>query len=201
MGKKKKPWYMHKEWYGVGGTVQTGDAAEEAFRKIAENHGFMVIKSTREEDMRHHIDFFLDDDQSVLSVDVKARKKISRRDANYCDDWTYVEFRLPMGGKGWLYHEDVDLIAFETPDDFIIVERDKLRQLAEVMVDRNTVVSDPHDAKYKGFTRRDKELVALVETKWVRAISKWIWPKDQAKWYKEITDQSIIELGQDPESY
>lgn len=195
-----KKWYMKKQWYDHGGVVSAGDRAEEAFKKVAENNGWGVTKATKSQDIFQHWDYYIEsyDFQhhqiEAYRVDVKARKKLSRRDQDYCDDWAYVEFMLPGGGPGWLYRETTDLIAFETPDDFLIVEREKLRILAECLVNRGVYVQDAHDAKYKLYRRRDLEQVSLLETHLIRGIAKWIWPKDQKAWYSKVTDETIAQI-------
>lgn len=102
--------------------------------KYCENHGKMAEdgfafvfshlikrKSTENENKYKHFDFILKDGHTV---DVKSHKKI-RPDGYVC-----LEVINVTGGIGWCHPLSlVDLIAFETKDDWVVVLKQDLIRL------------------------------------------------------------------------
>ena len=84
--------------YWMGG--DRGLITENDFVKEAEKRNYEVIKSSKRDDMYKHIDFYLKKNGKSFSVDVKARKKTSRSDKSFDDEYTWVEFKNVAGGAG-----------------------------------------------------------------------------------------------------
>lgn len=92
-----------------------------------------VVFATKEQDMYRHYDVIID---GGVKVDVKGMKKINRGDNTVNPDFHYVEFMNVNGDKGWIYGE-ADIIAFEQPNYFILVNREKLLlHCREKIIDR-----------------------------------------------------------------
>ena len=96
-----------------------GELAESAFAFIYSQ--LIDRRSTPRENKYKHIDFFLKDGRTV---DVKAKTKITPNN-NVC-----VEVINVYGSVGWCHTlSAVDLIAFETYNDFVIVQNKDLIKL------------------------------------------------------------------------
>ena len=83
---------------------------------------------------------------------LKLEKKTSRNDSKAQDDWIWIEFQNVRGNAGWLYGE-ADNIAFETQDNFIVVDRESLVNYVEEAVDMGKPVRKSFLAKYKTYRR------------------------------------------------
>lgn len=157
-----------------------GDKAENAFMKIAKSNGLEISESSRHENMRKHIDYWVwkpDSKDKKWSVDVKSRKRTNRKDKSVQDDLVWLEFQNVNGNKGWLYGE-ADVIAFERADDFILVNRKTLVEAAEKLVDQNTLVNSANKAKYNLYKRFDRDdRVSMVEMKDILALKHKKWDK------------------------
>ena len=133
-----------------------GWITESNFRKEAESKNYLVTKSTRNDDMFKHIDFHLEKNGQSFSVDVKSRKKASRSNAKFDDEYTWVEFENVRGNSGWLYG-DADYIVFEQEDQYIFIDRDKLLKFCLDAVSNKYVNSSTQAIykKYQRFGRKD----------------------------------------------
>jgi hypothetical protein len=114
----------------TGQCSRDGDKAEKTFEELAKERGYLPRRSTRAENMFKHVDYFLTGktkkgEKTEIKVDVKARKKTSRRDNKFNDEWTWIEFRNVQGKPGWV-HGDADFIVFEREKDFVLANRKEL---------------------------------------------------------------------------
>lgn len=105
-----------------------GAKAEEDFvlaykKKYPED---VVTKATKQQDMFDHIDYFAGPE----SYDIKSLKKKSSKDSGTDSDIIWVEFKNVRGNLGWLYGK-ATRIAFELETEFITVDREALRKVAE----------------------------------------------------------------------
>jgi len=118
------------------------DGAVAATRYERCNPG--IRKSTREEDIHMHIDYW-DDDQGV---DVKG---------NNLPDEIWIEFKNVRGAHGWLFGE-AKSIAFDMPElaAFVVVDREELKDYCKVNVDFHGTVAKK-DAYKRCYSRRDRE--------------------------------------------
>ena len=172
--------YVNK--YDKGGDCSVmGHRAEGTFSNLAEARGFNVQEATRQENMHEHWDFALDrwgdkdDDLVYMMVDVKARKKTSRKDTKFNDEWTWLEFKNVRGDPGWLQGE-ASHIAFEREKDFVLVPRSTLLTWAEDEIQKrsrpqgkpptSSRAQNARDAKYKYYTRYNRnDLLTQVHIK------------------------------------
>jgi hypothetical protein len=154
-----------------------GQEAFELFKQIAENKGFMTRKASRKEDIYDHIDIFLTKEDIELSVDVKAMKKISRSDDTSQDTYTYVEFKNVKGNPGWIYGK-ANLIAFETNDSFLLVDRVKLVEHCESVIDFNAKVKKATDSLYKIYSRSGRsDLISMIGLYSIPKVIRKEWKK------------------------
>ncbi len=141
-------------------TQAQGDKAEAKFVKAMEALGKDVKKSSKHEDMREHIDFWVTDcDDMFRSFDVKAYKK--------CAEFgnVLIEFKNVNGHKGWLYG-NADFIAFDYNDHFLCVARHELVELAERLCNLDDQVDHFSKALYKSYGRHQwgrKDQISLIK--------------------------------------
>ena len=134
-----------------------GKESEDLFKELMEDLGYIVNEATREENIKDHIDFYLKNNKlnKSFSVDVKAQKKTNRSDSKVNDEWLWIEFKNVRGSLGWLQGK-ADKIAFERQIDFLMVDREKLKEFAFRKVE-NVDVDRASDAKYKFYSRRGRD--------------------------------------------
>lgn len=127
----------------------TGRVAEVRFRRSAEAKGLEVEKSSRNDDIHLHVDYWLAyDGNGRWGVDVKG---------NNLPDEIWVEFMNVRGNPGWLYG-GAQIIAFDMPEvgGFVIVNRQDLADYCERTVE-DTIVSNKRDAYMKKYRRNDRQ--------------------------------------------
>lgn len=103
-----------------------------------------IRKSSREEDIHMHVDYWHDDQ----GVDVKG---------NNLPDEIWVEFKNVNGDHGWLFGE-ATTIAFDMPElaGFVVVDREELKDYCKQNVDFSELVSK-QDAYKKCYSRKDRD--------------------------------------------
>ena len=159
-----------------GKNSRDGKFCEDLFREIALSKGLSCREASKNEQFSH-IDFFLEKDGKKWSVDCKARKRIKREDKEPTDEFCWLEFVSVNNKDGWLKGK-ADFICFERENDFLIVDRKILLELAEKIVDFATVVDRPHKALrkiYRRFQRKDQ--ISYIEFKEIEKLEHFIWKK------------------------
>jgi len=145
---------------------QQGRRAEVCFKGLAERRGYTVIQTSAASNIREHIDFILarDNEPDKIAIDVKARKKVSRYSDEYDDENVWIEFNNVRGNPGWLYGK-ADKIAFERAFDFVLVDRESLKEYCEATVSP-VIVKSRAEAIYKSFQRNGrKDVISRVPMK------------------------------------
>jgi len=140
---------------------EDGEKAENIFVALAKKRDFLIRKATQQEQY-DHIDYVLLKDKQKISVDVKARKKLSRSSSDYNDHMVWVEWKNVQGKAGWLYGK-AELIAFEQEKHFIILSRKHLADLCEKLVDKTCIAESSYSALNKVYTRHGrKDQLSLI---------------------------------------
>jgi len=85
-----------------GSCLVTGQGAEDQLKKIAESLKIKIEKSNRKDDMYQHFDYLIHFPEGPKKVEVKARKKLSRKGEQQ-DEWIWIEFKNVSGNPGWIY--------------------------------------------------------------------------------------------------
>lgn len=112
------------------------------------------------------------------TIDVKSKKRIGRSDVNEQETIVWLEYKNVQGRNGWLV-SCVDILAFERDDDFILVKRKELQQMADELCDLTDMVTKSSEALYKGYTRKGREdLITQVKMKDIMKLEHKIWSKD-----------------------
>ena len=159
-------WIQDSSW-------KRGQGVEAMFAKLLNKRADEARAADLMEQFSH-VDYF----SNLGSIDVKARKRIARKDADVQDDLVWLEFKNVQGKIGWLYGK-ADWIAFEREKDFVMVKRDELAKMGEKLCDLGDRVSAGRDALYKGYQRRGrKDLLSIVKMSDVLKLYHQLWTKD-----------------------
>jgi len=149
-----------------------GQVVESDFSKLLEIRGVSWKKANRQEQF-NHIDYHT----SFGSIDVKAKKRISRSDNSEQDEFIWLEFKNVQGKNGWL-SGSADIIAFERAKDFVLVRRKELLLWSQGKCDLNSLVTSSRDALYKGYSRKGrKDLISIVKMLDILGLHHRIWEK------------------------
>ena len=141
--------------YNFKDSIKEGDTSEDLFKKISISRGFLHSPSTIKENKYKHIDCRIKKNNFIHTVDVKARKRLSREDKNKKDEIIWIELRNIFGYNGWLYGEQ-DLIAFEQENSFIIVNRLSLVDIVKTKMKNSLIVNNPYNSLYNKYTRKGR---------------------------------------------
>lgn len=149
-------------------TVETqtmGNEAEKQFKQIAEKNKYSVTVVTEQENINDHIDFKIEPYFSNVSysVDVKSMKN---RYGVLQTDKVLIELKNVIGRPGWIYGK-ADLIAFQTPEGFLIFNREQLKEYTENYIKYNPQALEHHRFEKSG-------MFVTLETKKV-PIDAYVW--------------------------
>lgn len=135
-------------------SFKVGMDAESSFVDAALSCGYRVIKGSNEDDISH-TDFIIKSKGREWRVDVKSHHSV-RGD----ESLVWVELKNVIGNAGWLFGS-ADIIAFETRDSFMLIERAKLAEL----VRRNVIKREMGESVKPWFTHSRKnrnDLLTIV---------------------------------------
>ena len=136
-----------------------GHETEALFSSCLSKRGITHQAASKSEQMLKHIDFHTEKG----TIDVKAMKKIQREDSYAQNDLIWLEFANVRGNTGWI-RSDVDYIAFERANDFLIVKRQLLLELAESLCDLVNITTQAKEALYKGYQRKGRaDLISMIK--------------------------------------
>jgi len=149
-----------------------GQKLEDEFFELVKIRDPNARRATPKEQYRH-IDFVT----YFGTIDVKSKKRIGRADGEEQDTIVWLEYKNVQGKEGWLVSE-VDILAFERDDDFILVRRGILHDMANSLCNLKDMVDKTSDALYKGYTRKGREdLITQVKMRDIMNIEHRVWRK------------------------
>jgi len=155
---------MNKKFKNEPWQIQ-GEKAEKLFVTTCKKNGWDTIKTSYKNDFLNHFDFFIEGYNQKYKVEVKSRKKISRKDDIYQDDWIWLELKGKNFSPGWIYGSKADYVAFEMSDSFILCKIEDLKEIIKKKVDIYKKVKYPKYAKYKVYTRFNcGDLLTLIRS-------------------------------------
>jgi len=145
-----------------GSARKMGVKAEQQFWMKCNDKKYTWQNATKDENCTQHIDCYITlPSLGKISVDVKATKKIARRDMNPQDTWTWIEWTARNGKPGWA-RSNVNFIAFQMlTGDFLMVNREELQNHVQPMIETN-----------KHIVRVDSQNAAKNGVLWRRAGNK-----------------------------
>ncbi len=155
---------MEKNKYDFdGSSMETGLSAENHVVKIAESLGLKVDKSSDTQDIFEHWDYLITNEKGSIKIDIKSSKKINRNQLSTQDTWCWIELQGVRDG-GWLNNGKADFIVFEKEDEFWFINRKKLKERVDNLVDKSKIVDNSFDAKYKIYQRKGRnDKLSLIE--------------------------------------
>lgn len=130
---------------------EVGQQGEDRFVLACEALGYRCRKSSRQEDIELHIDYWITRPQGETSVDVKGQKQ---------NEEVWVELKNVRGNAGWLYGH-AGYIAFELASlgGFAVVSRSQLAELIEMTLEEVFV---PKEQAYLKCYQRDGRLDVIT---------------------------------------
>ncbi len=155
----------------LGKTIQEfyeeGIKDEYLVMNIVEQYlGGKTYKSSKEDDIYKHIDFYWNSPKKgLIGIDVKGVKRNGRNDKEKDDSINWIELQGVTGFPGWIYGE-AEYIAFRTNKDIIFVKRNTLVEFAEKTVKgKDTVYKLPKECyiPYQRYGRKDKVFKCKTE--------------------------------------
>jgi len=141
--------------YDKKDSLELGQGAESRFASAAQRNGWKVLEASKKGNIEDHYDYEISKGNQRFKVDVKSKKRVSRKTGDVQDDLIWVEFKTVRGTNGWLFGS-ADLIAFENQNGFKIVERKALVRVINKLVKIHVKVDKPEDALYKVYTRKGR---------------------------------------------
>ncbi|NQZ74582.1 MAG: hypothetical protein HRT61_00460 [Ekhidna sp.] len=161
-----------------GQSFKKGRRTEERFTRAQPG----CIKSSREDDINKHIDFYFGES----SVDVKGDNML---------DEIWVEIKNVRGENGWLFGE-AEWIAFDMPElqGFACVKRVDLVELVKEVVDK--VYTTKAKAYRKLYQRKDREdVITLLVHRDIRSIPSYMVMKYSMEYKDPLSGETIKANG------
>jgi len=100
---------------------EQGKIVEKSFSKFLVNPNW----ANKTQDIFEHWDLEGELNGTLLKFDVKGMKKTNRLDADYQDDFAWVEGTNVRGNPGWIKGK-ADFIVFERTSYWLLVNREEL---------------------------------------------------------------------------
>ena len=144
---------------------QAGGVAEKRFSRAALKKDLIIKKSTRKEDRRDHVDFWIEYDGKEFGVDVKG---------NNLPDEMWCEFKNVIGNPGWMYGK-AHYIAFDMPEEggFVVVRRMDLVSFCEENVS-DVFVKNKTEAHLKKYMRDGNEdVITIIKLNDIRGLESY----------------------------
>lgn len=133
---------------------------EKVFENTLNKLNIKFRKSTKNEDIYDHIDYFTED----RSYDIKVCKKINHS-GEFTTEYTWIELIGNTGHSGWIDGKATH-IAFSIVTNYILVDRKELREFIKNKVKGTDLYYKPEkDIKpYVKYRRRsvNKDMIVLV---------------------------------------
>jgi hypothetical protein len=163
--------------FDIKDSLTQGNHAEDLFILTAVKDGWKISASTKEQNIDEHWDFLIEKEDQTYMVEVKSEKRIERSDGKAQGNFIWVELRNVRGKVGWLFGK-ADLIAFETANSFVFVQRRDLLTVVNQKVDLVSKVTSAKEALYKIYTRSGrKDKLTLLPISDIKPIIFMEWKK------------------------
>ena len=147
----------YEDWIGSD-SWKAGQRSEDDFGALLLQRYPEARRATKEEQFKG-MDWIC----SKGSIDVKTMKSL-QRGGKVQQDFIWLEFKNNVGDEGWLYGE-MDWIAFEKEDRYVLCKRWDLCYIAERLCDLTSIVQSSEDALYKGYSRKNrKDLLSMIRS-------------------------------------
>lgn len=143
-------------------TMRVGNSIEDLFKSVLISRGCEVEKSSREDDIKKHIDFYV----NGIGVDVKAKRELNK---------IWLELVNVGGNKGWLKGE-AEYIAFhfERFNHFKFFKREDLLKFVEENVTEKCKTSKPFMKFYTRSKWDQKDVLVKVSYEHIKHLYHFI---------------------------
>lgn len=124
----------------TGTNQREGLSAETLFHQVCRSHGWDIVNATRDENYKDHIDCWVHISlEKKYSVDVKAPKRVARRDRHgqltfVQDKLHWVEWCGRSGMPGWVRGKAYWIAFGLLNGTFLMVHRQGLQSLVESLI-------------------------------------------------------------------
>lgn len=184
--------FLRHKYDRTGECYFRGNEAEEAFKAfILTKPGWNYQETDASQDINGHEDLVIFNDTKRFTVDVKAKKKISRSDTDPSDTHTWIEAHgVNPGNDGYILGGHADYIVFDTGISWLFVKRTRLVTFVKdikksIKEGRNKIVYSTREAqkelnngRYSIYQRAGRnDQIILVKIEDLRKFSDWEWPK------------------------
>lgn len=115
------------------------------FEDLMEKFGYYLSFPSYNERFKEKYSILATKSGKKVKIRLRARMKIDRQDMLLDDEFLWIESTGVYGEPGWLYGK-ADKIVFEKEDGFLFVDREKLKNKIESMLDRYLVLDKKIDA-------------------------------------------------------
>lgn len=142
----------------------TALSSDETFIRIAKARGLSIEKTSFNEDMYDHIDYYVTYKGIRFPVDIKSSKRtltLSGDSKELMEQWVWIELKNVAGNLGWLYGK-ARYIAYIFNNSMWLINRKKLIEFIDKKVTKKFVRKE--EASYKLYQRQDrKDVLTLVK--------------------------------------
>jgi hypothetical protein len=170
--------------YDKKDSLEMSLSSSSLFIRAGTARGWQFSKSTEEQDINEHWDYQIHKKENNQTysylVELKAQKRISRKDDIPQDDWTWIELHsVRPYDKGWLLNSRAKYICFERNDCFEFYDRILLLERVFQLIDLRTWAENAENAQYVLYDRRknNTDILTLIEFSKIYDLCCGIWPK------------------------
>ncbi len=168
--------WTHKKDFN-GDCARRGNEAESQFKELLIADGYTLQEPTLSQNM-NNIDVIASKNGQTINIDIKAAKKISRKNDEVQNDLVWIECLSSEKKIGWCFNEILDYVAFDQIDSFAFVKRKDLAEFVSKNCDLKRIAFRPEDAVYKKYQRQGKtDCLTLIKGGDVRRLAKKIYQK------------------------
>lgn len=149
---------------------------ENIIIELTKKHfGGTIERSTKEEDIDMHVDFWwVSSEGKRYGFDVKGKKKNKRSDDKKSDEVNWIELKNVLGNPGWLYGKSVYFV-FIIGEKAVYVSKKDLINLVNKNIIKNKIVHENPLEFYTQYQRKGrKDIIIKVPNNDLISISKHI---------------------------
>lgn len=155
--------------------LQQGESYEKLTGKILEKEiGGQCTPSTKDENIKHHIDLHWIYGNKDITIDVKGPKKFNRWDPKFSDT-VWIEAQGITGMPGWIYGKS-NFIAFWIKEGISFVLTSKLRKLYDIYLKEKPLhIGNKPNEHYELYRRENRsDILFTMPVSDLRVIESFI---------------------------
>lgn len=162
------------------GSDRNNQSIEELFVKIAKDKGWVIIAANKKQYYCDLWDYIIRKQEIVCYIKIKGLKKLNITE-ELDDSKICIELMTNIGYPGWLYGKSTH-IAFLLKEGFVLVDRNKLVQKVESLVNINSKpINSVYDKQLHIIYRKEsfghKDKIVYITKKELLSIQHKIWER------------------------